>query len=426
MENCICNPIQFMGWEAWELTNGIIRLVAVPQIGGRIMAYDLGDLPFLFVDAKLAGKLFSVEENQGDGSLAAWKNYGGDKTWTSPQGWDNDEQWHGPPDPVLDTGIFTQEHGCEPQHAWIRMSSPKDAKTGIQITREFHLHTGSSRIDVRLTFENISQRKICWSIWNVIQLDASCISPNGTFSYDKKCSVTTKRNPTSRFAQGYYVMFGDEDNPQWAVDTKQGIFCGKYLWEIGKVGVDSDGGWAAFSNESKKVAFTASFHHFPDEEYPDKGVGVEFWTVGKGKVANLDYEKEPVYLMEVELLSPLYNLMPTEKKDFQISYGVCQLDGFVIDANTFGCFVQPLKITRIGNEIKLTAKIGVYDVGELIAQCIDVNGRNLYQFPIKQVTPQEAVTLDHTLAVPSNTHGIMLLVRSKITGEEKLLAKTYL
>ena len=55
------------------------------------------------VERPLAGKLFSPEENQGDGSLGAWKNYGGAKTWPAPQGWDNDQQWHGPPDPVLDT-----------------------------------------------------------------------------------------------------------------------------------------------------------------------------------------------------------------------------------------------------------------------------------------------------------------------------------
>ena len=68
------------------------------------MAYDLGNYPFLWFDRNLAGKLFSAEENMGDGSIAAWKNYGGGKTWPAPQGWDRPDQWHGPPDPVLDTG----------------------------------------------------------------------------------------------------------------------------------------------------------------------------------------------------------------------------------------------------------------------------------------------------------------------------------
>ncbi len=104
---CSVRTADFRGWPAAYLENGIIRLVAVPSIGGRLMAYDLGPYSYFFVDPDLAGKLYSAEENQGDGSLAAWKNYGGDKTWPAPQGWDNDQQWHGPPDPVLDTGRYT-------------------------------------------------------------------------------------------------------------------------------------------------------------------------------------------------------------------------------------------------------------------------------------------------------------------------------
>ena len=100
------STLHFHGWDAARIANHFVRLVAVPDIGGRIMAYDLGDHPFFFVDPELAGKLFSPEENQGDGSLAAWKNYGGDKTWPAPQGWETDAQWHGPPDPVLDTGRY--------------------------------------------------------------------------------------------------------------------------------------------------------------------------------------------------------------------------------------------------------------------------------------------------------------------------------
>ena len=71
--SCHAREAKFRSWVAYYLENEFIRLVAVPDIGGRIMAYDLGEYPFLFVDPDLAGKLFSAAENQGDGSLAAWK-----------------------------------------------------------------------------------------------------------------------------------------------------------------------------------------------------------------------------------------------------------------------------------------------------------------------------------------------------------------
>ena len=121
-----------------------IRLVGVPDIGGRIMAYDLGPYPFFFIDPEFVGKLYTPEENQGDGSLAAWKNYGGDKTWPSPQGWDTDEQWPGPPDPVLDSGRYTlDEISSDGTQAVLCMTSPPDQHTGIQLTRKLTLARSS-------------------------------------------------------------------------------------------------------------------------------------------------------------------------------------------------------------------------------------------------------------------------------------------
>jgi hypothetical protein len=136
--------IDFHGWNAYEINNGLIRLVAVPDIGGRVMAYDLGSYPYLYVDRQLAGKLFTPEENQGDGSIGAWKNYGGDKTWPSPQGWDNDEQWAGPPDCILDTGRYHLDaFHADDDSGTIKMTSPAGSPTGVQITRQFTIRAGS-------------------------------------------------------------------------------------------------------------------------------------------------------------------------------------------------------------------------------------------------------------------------------------------
>ena len=48
---CSAYQREFRGWAgACVLENGLVRLVAVPDIGGRVMACDLGPYPFLFVD----------------------------------------------------------------------------------------------------------------------------------------------------------------------------------------------------------------------------------------------------------------------------------------------------------------------------------------------------------------------------------------
>ena len=51
------NRVSFRGWDAVRIANRYVQLIGVPAIGGRIMAYDLGDHPFLFVDPQLAGRL---------------------------------------------------------------------------------------------------------------------------------------------------------------------------------------------------------------------------------------------------------------------------------------------------------------------------------------------------------------------------------
>ena len=100
MNNKVSHPtverIDFHGWDGLRLRNGLIEAVCVPEIGGRLMQFRLGRHDFLFMNPDLLGKRFTFEEHAGDGTIPNWKNYGGDKTWPAPQGWDNAQQWHGP------------------------------------------------------------------------------------------------------------------------------------------------------------------------------------------------------------------------------------------------------------------------------------------------------------------------------------------
>ncbi len=125
----------------------------------------------------------------------------------------------------------------------------------------------------------------------MVQLQAERVHEDGSLSLQQGCAVTAPLNPDSRFDMGFHVMFGETNNPQWQADMEAGLFFGHYLWEIGKVGLDSRAGWAAFANAKAGYAFAACFAAEPDLEYPDNGSAVEFWTVGRGKVANLDFGK---------------------------------------------------------------------------------------------------------------------------------------
>ncbi len=425
--DCAVRQADFHGWPACYLENEYVRLVAVPDIGGRIMAYDLGPYPFFFVDPDLAGKLFTPEENMGDGSLAAWKNYGGDKTWPSPQGWDNEEQWHGPPDPVLDTGRYAlaQLYG-DATSALVRMVSHPDPVTGVQISRQFTVRQGSSRVQVDLAFHNVKKEPIRWSIWDVVQLRAERRQSDGLWTYDPACTVTTPLNPSSRFPRGYNVMFGDEENPQWQTDAGGQLFKAQYLWQIGKVGIDSPAGWIAFSQGTEGYAFAERFDYEPGAEYPDAGVTVECWTVGAGVVANLNYAESAIYQMETEILSPLRTIKPGDKTTFSIEWGACRCPDMVTDVRAAGCVATSLSAARDDGYVALSGQFGVFDAGDLILLWRDQAGTVVSQESLGLVDPLAAVLLDKVLPAPEGAVEAELSVVASADGVERFLAATEL
>jgi hypothetical protein len=426
---CSLDQADFHGWKAIYLKNGLVTVVAVPDIGGRIMAFDLGDQPFFYVDRTLAGKLFSAEENQGDGSLAAWKNYGGDKTWPSPQGWENDEQWPGPPDPILDSGrykVTSMEEGH--RFASVQMVSPPDFRTGIQISRKVTLHQGGSRATLELLFNNISDRRRRWSIWDVAQLRAEKQLTGGKPAAETACSVTFPLNPQSKFPAGFWVMFGDQANPQWGVDHQQGLVTADYRWEIGKIGSDAcapDGksGWIAFSNAAQGLAFTEHFQVFPGEQYPDDGSTVECWTVGKGKVANLDYETSDIYLMETEVLSPFYEFQPGESHTFTIEWGACRSSGRILDVQPGGCSSRKLSAQVHGDRVLLSGVFGVFDTGNLLLTWLDGSGEASGSVLLGAVSPTGLVLFDEEFQLPAGAAGVELFVLAQADGGLRSLGK---
>lgn len=425
---CTTRQADFRGWNACYLENGYIRLVAVPDIGGRIMAYDLGPYPFIFVDSDLAGKLFSAEENMGDGSLAAWKNYGGDKTWPAPQGWDTDAQWHGPPDPVLDTGRYTlNEMSSDANRAVVSMTSPPDPRTGVQITRHFTLGRGSSRVRVHLTFTNTTDKPIRWSIWDVIQLDGARHTDDGGLTHEPGCMITTPLNPESKFPTGFNVMFGEADNPQWQADRDTGLFKAPYLWEIGKVGLDSMAGWIAFNNAAAGYAFAAQFTPEPGADYPDDGVTVEVWTVGAGQVDSLNYAESDIYLMEAEVLSPLREIAPGESTAFDITWGVCRCPGPVVEVTAAGTLSAPLTAEAVTDDlVQLKAAGGVFDCGELFLDWLSADGAVLAVYTLGPVDPLALVTVDRVVRPPQAAAVARLRVTAQIDGADRVLSQATL
>jgi hypothetical protein len=87
------------GWNAIVMQNDFITIATVPAIGARVMQYDLGNLPSVYINSAELGNTYTPTQN------VQLHLFGGYKTWPSPQNnWSNGG-W--PPPPTLDFGTYT-------------------------------------------------------------------------------------------------------------------------------------------------------------------------------------------------------------------------------------------------------------------------------------------------------------------------------
>ena len=410
---CRIDRVDFHGWRAVKLSNGLVDLVAVPDVGGRIMAYDLGNFPYLWFDRNLAGKLFSDEENMGDGSIAAWKNYGGDKTWPAPQGWDRPEQWHGPPDPVLDTGHYTLEIvDSSDAAASIRMTSPPDPRTGVQIRRQITLHAGGGRVSLHLEMTNISDQERTWSIWDVVQVDATRRDASGQETHNDQAWLYIPTNPDSRFTRGYNIMFGEEDNPEWQREVRPNLLGAQYLYRLGKIGVDSTAGWIAFVNKESDYAFCQCFPYFPGDAYPDEGASVECWTTGHGEtVGGLDFGKLNLFHVEAEILGPLRTMAPGDTQSLDLDWYVARCPGPIVNVTGAGCSHERLRADAVDAGIRLTGVFGLFQVGEVELVWLDGEDDEISAATLAPANPLDVLRVDCVRSAPPGAGAVQLRFR---------------
>ena len=389
---------EFHGWDGVRLSNGIIEAICVPEIGGRLMQFGLGSHDYLFMNRDLLGKRFTFEEHAGDGTIINWKNYGGAKTWPAPQGWDGEGQWPGPPDPVLDSGHYD----CMTSDASVLMTSPPDKRSGLRIRRQFTLRPDSSRVQIRLFFENILNRTIRWSIWDVAQM--ACVTADGELNDDCWLYIPTAPNRD----RPYEIMFGD-DNPQYQLDTESGLLAVQYQGIVGKIGVHSPAGWIAFADRRASFVLCMQFQYESDAEYPDNGATVECWTESPGSPSPIPI-KSPGYILEAEVLSPLYTLNPLQIKFQQIIWSAAKCPAPIVDVADVGCVHQPLSAEINDSEARIRGVFGCFLQGSAELEFLQDSGAVLNTIALGPVSPTLALHVDVQAGIPDGTHLIRLRI----------------
>ena len=244
----------FYGWDSLTLHAPYSRIDIVPELGGKIMGYELRGFQILWHDPVGEGKLY---ENEGYGYGESFFNPGGAKVWPAPQGWSGQGEWPGPPDNVLDGSPYE----VISDDTSITVKSPSDTgegRTGLQFNHTYSLRNSSSVADLNLSMTNVVDRPVRWSLWHL-----------ATVPVNREATVYV---PVDK--GDWHVMFGAKDNPQW-LDVENGLFRAKYDKRVGKVGLKAREGWIAWHDEENNVVFSIMFPVKKGADYPDGGSNVE-------------------------------------------------------------------------------------------------------------------------------------------------------
>jgi hypothetical protein len=354
---------EYRGWQSLRLANGLVEVQVVPDIGGRVIQFKLADFEYLWVNPQLAGQEPPPSGLAPDGG---WLNYGGDKLWPAPQGWDGAEQWPGPPDAVLDGSPHRAAivDAAGPSAA-VALISRDDPRSGIRFSRVIRVFDASTRVSFDSTMKNIDTKPRRWGIWQVTQLNASNRAGEG---YNPQIRCWSPINPASRYPRGYYELFGLVNNPSFKADPEKKLFSAHYQRIVGKAGLDNSAGWTAVVDGTAGYVFVERFTYVPDKEYPD-GASVEFWMNGAGQFAAAgkltEIKDDPVetpHLVESEILSPFAELGPGENYTFHLDWFAARIGGNypILDCTPVGVVCEPFAAEVKGGKVRLAGRFGVF------------------------------------------------------------------
>jgi hypothetical protein len=412
----------YRGWKTVCLSNGLIELQVLPDVGGRVIQLKLGGKEFLWVNPQLAGKLPLSNGLAADGG---WFNAGGDKLWPAPQGWDNDQQWPGPPGAVLDGQPYKlQPLGGQRGATAIRLTSGNDPATGIQFSRVVRIFDGNSRVSFEATMRNVDTKPRRWGIWAHTQLNGGKADGSG---HNPLMQAWCPLNPQSRFPKGYSLIFGEKDHPSFQPDTRRGLMRVCYQYKVGKIGLDSRAGWVATVDGQNGAVFVQRFVFEPKKEYPD-GASVEFWLNGVGRIRAYNRDMimpanaaENPYVFESELLSPYAKLQPGQSYTWRYDWYACNIGGDfpVCGCNDAGVIAEPLRAGRTASGLRLTGRFGVFATAEPRIEWRDAHRHSLGTSPLRgNATPLGPLAVDENCTAPVGAREAVLIAGSELASVE--------
>ncbi|MHC1683617.1 MAG: DUF4380 domain-containing protein [Clostridiaceae bacterium] len=272
------------------LSNGVIKLVIVPEQGGRILEFSIDNLNVLFRNTKYIGTKANIEvENRAEN----WMNFGGYKGWPAPQ-----SKWAWPPIFDIDLNVFQYEILKTEGFIMVMLSSPVSKTLGIKFIREIIIEEGCNYITLKETIVNCNDNPVEWGVWGITQ----ALTP-GYAEVKLNSDVFT----------GGVTFYQDFDIPSgnaYSIRKEDGkiltVNCNNQ--EQFKVGIVTDNETIKYyctAYKDKTLLFTQKFQYEGQVVYPH-GSNVEIYVDN-----SLPYT-------ELEVLGGISEIMPNESRSIKM------------------------------------------------------------------------------------------------------------
>ena len=405
---CRVEPVVFEGWQAQQLSNSWVRLVIVPQLGGRVMQVYFDGHPYLFVNPQYKGQYLPPSEVT---AKHRWFNYGGDKIWPMPEGDQDEHHWPGPISDPLDDGNYVFKVLSAAPSCRVRLDGPPDPKTGLQYSREITLESDSPEIRFHAIMKNIADHSIQWSMQSVTQYDTNDSKQPG--DYNRDFWAFTPANPNSAYLARYHVRSGVADDPSFRI--RDGLFSLHWLPLENEVWLDSTAGWVAVVDAASQYGMVEHFQYAQAGEYPGKAT-VIFYKNGSAiemneqgfPVLTSSQPDEALRYMEAELNSPIVTLAPGQTYAMDTEWNPVRVGRDLTAVSDAGVCDAVLQATHAPQGARLRGSFGVFFPGHLEAQLLDPQGVKLASVPLQSVSPNRATKLDQTILAPDGATDVSI------------------
>ncbi len=369
------------GWTSIVQTNGIITLATVPDIGARIMQYDLGDHVFLYINPSEIGKTYTPSQ----GGL---HSFGGYVVWPGPQ----NSRWGWPPPPTLDYGAYDSNSvfdSADSTSVFVSSDVEQWQAPGLRFERQMTVYKGTSRVRVDQSMINEASEEQSWSIWDVTQTIAK--TPQDDYW------VYFPINPNSQNGEDGVYFRDNLDSYAWQGEVAPGIYGVVFRPEGKKLFADPDRGWIAYVDEGESKAYIKTFQVFEGAIYPGDN--------GNGRVQ--------VYLgganFEVEVASPITDMAANGGRySFGQVWYATTINGPILGVNKAGAIEKRLHQNEQTENIE--GAFGVFHIGTAKLVTKDASGAILTEGTVHNITPLEKLEINESLSLLEETATIEIVV----------------